>query len=574
MAVDVTIRIAGQAGQGIQSISAIMGKIFTRHGFYVFINQDAESRIRGGHNYDQVRVKSEPVLAIDSRLDYLICLDENAIERDLPHLDQDGIMIYDGTKSEFKSDNPNFFSIPLEQIAMEHGKSKIMLNSVATGAAFALLGFDHQPLLDRLEEEFSIKGLDIVNRNKNSANAGYHYVQKNFKGVSVDKIPPGSFSKKKMLLNGSQAMALGAICAGLKFYSGYPMSPSTPIMEFIASQANEYDIIFEQAEDEIAAINMVIGASFAGARAMTATSGGGFCLMVEAVGLAAMTETPAVIVVAQRPGPATGLPTRTEQGDLNFVIHAAQGEFPRAVLAPGHAEQSFYLMAKAFNLADRYQTPVIVLGDQHLNDSYFTVDNFELDRISIDRGDLVFDDRLPSVKDYKRYAWQESGISPRILPGQSQAVLYADSDEHTEEGHITESSDVRNRMVRKRMRKLDGLRNEMNPPFIYPSKKSDIVLLSWGSLYGASKEAVELLNRDGISAQMMHFSEMFPFTAYPFLSKVKKKTKIFAVESNFNGQFADFFAHETGLPVFHKILKYDGRPFSPQEIVSQVNERI
>ncbi len=574
MAVDVTIRIAGQAGQGIQSISAIMGKIFTRHGFYVFINQDAESRIRGGHNYDQVRVKSEPVLAIDSRLDYLICLDENAIERDLPHLDQDGIMIYDGTKSEFKSDNPNFFSIPLEQIAMEHGKSKIMLNSVATGAAFALLGFDHQPLLDRLEEEFSIKGLDIVNRNKNSANAGYHYVQKNFKGVSVDKIPPGSFSKKKMLLNGSQAMALGAICAGLKFYSGYPMSPSTPIMEFIASQANKYDIIFEQAEDEIAAINMVIGASFAGARAMTATSGGGFCLMVEAVGLAAMTETPAVIVVSQRPGPATGLPTRTEQGDLNFVIHAAQGEFPRAVLAPGHAEQSFYLMAKAFNLADRYQTPVIVLGDQHLNDSYFTVDNFELDRISIDRGDLVFDDRLPSVKDYKRYAWQESGISPRILPGQSQAVLYADSDEHTEEGHITESSDVRNRMVRKRMRKLDGLRNEMNPPFIYPSKKSDIVLLSWGSLYGASKEAVELLNRDGISAQMMHFSEMFPFTAHPFLSKVKKKTKIFAVESNFNGQFADFFAHETGLPVFHKILKYDGRPFSPQEIVSQVNERI
>jgi 2-oxoglutarate ferredoxin oxidoreductase subunit alpha len=574
MAVDVTIRIAGQAGQGIQSISAIMGKIFTRHGFYVFINKDAESRIRGGHNFDQVRINDDPVYAIRDKLDYLICLDENAVELDLPHLDQDGVMIYDGTKSEFKSDNPNYFSIPLEQIALEHGKSKIMVNSVATGAAFALLGFDLQPLLDRLEEEFSIKGLDIVNRNKNSATAGCRYVTENFKGVSVDKIPPGSFSKKKMLLNGSQAMALGAMCAGLKFYSGYPMSPSTPIMEFIASQANEYDIIFEQAEDEIAAINMVIGASFAGARAMTATSGGGFCLMVEAVGLAAMTETPAVIVVAQRSGPATGLPTRTEQGDLNFAIHAAHGEFPRAVLAPGHAEQSFYLMAKAFNLADRYQTPVIVLGDQHLNDSYFTVDNFELNRILIDRGDLVFNDRLPSVKDYKRYAWQETGISPRILPGQSEAVLYADSDEHTEEGHITESSDVRNRMVRKRMRKLDGLRNEMSAPLIYPTKKSDVVLLSWGSLYGASKEAVVLLNRDGISAQMMHFSEIFPFTAAPFITKIKKKSKIFAVENNYSGQFTEFFTKETGLPVFHKILKYDGRPFSPQEIVSQVNERI
>jgi 2-oxoglutarate ferredoxin oxidoreductase subunit alpha len=574
MTVDVTIRIAGQAGQGIQSISAIMGKIFTRHGFYAFINQDAESRIRGGHNFDQVRIKDQPVYAISDRLDYLLCLDENTIEEDLPQLDPDGVMIYDGIKSEFKSDNPNFFPIPLEQIAMQHGKSKIMVNTVATGATFALLGFDLQPLLDRLAEEFSAKGIDIVDRNKNSATAGYRYLQENFKGVSVDTIPPGSFSKKKMLLNGSQAMALGAMCAGLKFYSGYPMSPATTIMEFIASQANEYDIIFEQAEDEIAAINMVIGASFAGARAMTATSGGGFSLMAEALGLAAMTETPAVIVVAQRPGPATGLPTRTEQGDLNSVIHASHGEFPRAVLAPGHAEQSFYLMAKAFNLADRYQTPVIVLGDQHLNDSYFTVDNLEPGTISIDRGDLVFDDRLPSIEDYKRYAWQESGISPRILPGQSQAVLYADSDEHTEEGHITESSNVRNRMVHKRMRKLEGMRNEMSAPLVYPSKKSDVVLLSWGSLYGASKEAVQMLNRNGISAQMLHFSEIFPFTAASFTHKIKKKSKIFAVENNYNGQFAKIFTGETGLPVFHKILKYDGRPFSPQEIVSQVREKI
>jgi 2-oxoglutarate ferredoxin oxidoreductase subunit alpha len=574
MAVDVSIRIAGQAGQGIQSLSAIMGKIFTRHGYYVFINQDAESRIRGGHNFDQVRIKDEAVYAIRDKLDYLICLDENTVERDLPDLEQDGVMIYDGTKSEFRSDNPNYLSIPLEQIALDHGKSKIMVNSVATGAVFALLGFDLQPLSDRLEEEFSIKGSDIVNRNKNSANAGYRYVKENFKGDSIGKIPTGSFSKKKMLLNGSQAMALGAICAGLKFYSGYPMSPATPIMEFIASQADEYNIIFEQAEDEIAAINMVIGASFAGVRAMSATSGGGFCLMAEGLGLAAMTETPAVIVVAQRPGPATGLPTRTEQGDLNFVMHASHGEFPRAVLAPGHAEQSFYLMAKAFNLADRYQTPAIVLGDQHLNDSYFTIDNFELDRISIDRGDLIFDDQLPSGENFKRYAWQKSGISSRILPGQSQAVLYADSDEHTEEGHITESSDVRNRMVRKRMRKLDGLRNEMSAPLIYPPKKSDVVILSWGSLYGASKEAVELLNLGGISAQMMHFSEIFPFTAAPFITKIKKKSKIFTVENNYSGQFTDFFTKETGLSVFDKILKYDGRPFSPQEIVSQVKERI
>ncbi len=574
MAVDVSIRISGQAGQGIQSISAIMGKIFTRHGYYVFINQDAESRIRGGHNFDQIRVKDQPVYAIGDKVDYLICLDGNAVDSDLPDLDENGIMIYDGEKSNFQSGNSHHFSIPLEQFAEQAGKSKIMVNSVATGAAFALMGFELQPLLDRLKEEFAAKGGEVVENNQNSASSGYRYVKNNFKGISANQIPTGPFKKQKLLLNGSQAMALGAICSGLKFYSGYPMSPATPIMELIASVTDQYNIILEQAEDEIAAINMVIGAAFAGVRAMTATSGGGFSLMVEGLGLAGMTETPAVVVVAQRPGPATGLPTRTEQGDLQFVIHASHGEFPRAVLAPGHAEQAFYLMAKAFNLAESYQTPVIVLGDQHLNDSYYTVDHLALDQIPIDRGSIRFDDQISSVKDYKRYAGQETGISPRILPGLSEAVLYADSDEHTEAGHITESADIRIRMVNKRMRKLEGIRRQMASPKISPSKKSDIVLLGWGSIYGAIKETVQLLNHEGIDAQMIHFSEIFPFSAVPFLTNLKKKTKIFAVENNFTGQFADIFTQQTGISIFHKILKYDGRPFAPQEIVKQVKEQI
>ncbi len=574
MSVDVTIRIAGQAGQGIQSISAIIGKVFTRHGFYVFINQDAESRIRGGHNFDQVRVADAPVYALNNTLDYLVCLDGMAVQADLPQLGPEGVMIYDAAKADFESDSPNHFSIPLEQIALENGKSRIMVNSVATGAVFALLGFPLQPLLERLEEQFAAKGGEIVDRNKNSAAAGHRYIQENLKKAPGHTIPCGKFAKKKMLINGSQAMALGAICAGLKFYSGYPMSPSTGVMEFIASRAKDYHIVFEQAEDEIAAANMVIGASFAGARSMTATSGGGFCLMVEAAGLAGMTETPLVVIVAQRPGPSTGLPTRTEQGDLNFVVHASSGDYPRAVFAPRHAEQAFYLVANAFNLAERYQTPIIVLGDQHLNDSYVTVDELDAGRISIDRGKIMSDDRIASTKEYRRYAWHESGISPRILPGQSEAVLYADSDEHTEEGHITESGAVRTRMVEKRMRKLDGLRREMNPPLVYPSRKADVVLLSWGSVYGATKEAVDLLQRDGISVQMMHFSDIYPFPAGPFLKKIKRTARIFAVEQNYSGQFADIFSRETGLKIFHKILKYDGRPFSPQEIVRNVKERI
>ncbi|MFB0505705.1 MAG: 2-oxoacid:acceptor oxidoreductase subunit alpha [Thermodesulfobacteriota bacterium] len=574
MGVDVSIRIGGQAGQGMQSISFIMGKIFTRHGYYVFINQDVESRIRGGHNFNQVRVQEEPVHAISDEVNLLIALDKGTIDQDLSDLIEGGVLIFDGPTTGFTSDNPNHFSMPLEKLATQAGKSKIMVNSVATGAALALLGYDLQSLLVRLEEEFVAKGKEIVANNRESASAGYRYVQENYKGVYPYRIPPTPLKRKKMLLTGSQAMALGAICSGLKFYSGYPMSPSTPIMEFIASISEEYDIILEPAEDEIAAMNMVIGASFGGARAMTATSGGGFCLMVEGLGLAGMTETPIVVVVVQRPGPATGLPTRTEQADLRFTIHAAHGEFPRAVFAPGYPEQAFYTMGKAFNMAERYQTPVIILGDQHFNDSYFTVDELDGRQIRIDRGDIVSGDKIPSVEGYKRYAWGESGISPRILPGQSAAVSYVDSDEHTETGHITESSEVRKRMVLKRMRKLDGISREMGPPEMYPSNDADVVLLGWGSTYGAMKEAVHFMNREGLRAKMLHFSEIYPLPARNFFKKTLKDGKIFAVENNYSGQFADLFSFETGIPISQKILKYDGRPFSPQEIIAQVKEKM
>ena len=574
MPVDITLRIGGQAGQGMQSIASIIGKVFTRCGYYVFINQDVESRIRGGHSFVQVRIKDRPVHAISDTVNLLIAMDNVVIEHDLPDLAEDGVMIFDGEKTGFRSDNPNHFSIPLEGLAKEAGKSRIMENTVATGAAFGLVGFDLQPLLDRLGEEFGRKGPEVVENNRNSAFAGFDYVKKNFKGQNSFVIPAAPMVKKKMLISGSEAMALGAICSGLKFYSGYPMSPSTPIMEFVGSMAEQFNIILEPAEDEIAAINMAIGASFAGVRSMTATSGGGFCLMVEGLGLAGMTETPVVIALIQRPGPATGLPTRTEQSDLNFVIHAAHGDFPRAVFAPGHPEQAFYAMSRAFNMADAYQTPVIVLGDQHLNDSYFTVDELDLGRISIDRGKVVFDDSIPSAKEYKRYALDDSGVSPRILPGQSKAVLYADSDEHTEAGHITESADVRNNMMQKRMKKLEGMRREMEPPEIHPPGESDVLILGWGSTYGAMKEAVEIMNEDGVTCRMAHFCDVYPLVSKGFSDVVARRTKVFSVEANYTGQFAGLFQSETGLPVHHRIAKYDGRPFSPGEIVKEIKSRL
>ncbi len=571
---DISIRIGGAAGQGIQSISSIIARTFVRHDYYVFVNQDFESRIRGGHNFDQVRISNSPVRSVAEQVHILIALDKETIHQDIDCLAGNGTLLFDGEVIDFKSENPNHLSVPFARIASEAGKSKIMINAVATGAAAALLNFGLQPVLDGLQEQFQRKGAETVANNQKSATAGYEYVRRDLKVKPPFKVPSAKLVRRKMLLTGSQAMALGAMASGLKFYSGYPMSPATTIMEFVASQADKYKIVLEQAEDEIAAINMVIGANFAGVRAMTATSGGGFCLMVEALSLAGMSETPVVIVVAQRPGPSTGLPTRTEQADLNLVMHAGHGDFPRAILAPGYPEQALSLMSKAFNLADKYQTPVIVLGDQHFGDAYFTVDELDLGGITIDRGQVLTNQDLPSPLEYKRYAPSESGISPRILPGQTRAVLYADSDEHTADGHITESATVRNQMMRKRMQKLEGLSQEIGPPEFYPSGQAEIVLLGWGSTHGAIKEAVDKLNQNGIAAQMLHYSELFPINPRHLAAAELRKSKIIAVENNFTGQFADLFSNATGLSVDQRILKYDGRPFTSREIVDRIKDMI
>ena len=568
---DLSIRIGGRAGQGVQAVSYALGKVFTRNGYYVLIHQDVESRIRGGHNFAQIRIKDTPVLAIKDNPDVLIALDAQTIAQDLEALAEEGILIFDGEQTGYSSENPNHLSLPLERLATEVGGGKIMANTVATGAALASIGFELQPLLNHLEEQFRDKGRETVERNRASASAGYRHAREHSARHPPQPIPLGPSRDGRLLLSGSEAMAIGAICSGLKFYAGYPMSPATTIMEVVASKAQEYDVVVEPAEDEIAALNMAIGASFAGVRSMTATSGGGFCLMVEALSLAGMTETPVVVAIGQRPGPATGLPTRTEQGDLGFVVHAAHGDFPRAVLAPGNAEQAFYAMGRAFNLADRYQTPVIVLADQYLLDSYFTVDGLDPARITIDRGKIDRDARHGSAQVYKRYAWDPSGVSPRILPGQSEAVLYACSDEHTEEGHITESEQVRTMMVRKRMEKLEGMRGESTPPECHPpSEGSDLVLLGWGSSWGAIREAVDLLRAENIRAEMLHFCDVYPLLREGIPDRIGENTRVIGVESNYTGQFADLFRFETGIPVTERILKYDGRPLSPEEIARQV----
>src|SRR3989339_442259 len=410
---DVEIAIAGAAGQGMQSISFTLGKTFTRQGFFVYVYHDLMSRIRGGLNASILRVKNAPTNSISYTFDILVALDRDAVLGNLKKLKEGGVVIYDGEKIIFEEKESCFFPVPLERLALEAGKDKIMINSVATGAVLALLKWDAAVCNDVIKELFSGKGEEVITNNINAVRAGYDFVAANSGAMSFELITPLA-SRKRLFMTGSESLAIASIASGVKFYAGYPMSPSTAVMEYIAAGANDYKIIYEQSEDEIAAINMVIGASYGGVRALTATSGGGFALMTEGISLAGMTETPVVVILTKRPGPATGFPTRTEQGDLKFAMNAGHGEFARIILAPRTATESFYIMSRAFNLAEEYQVPVIILTDQCFNDSSYTINAADMVIEPINRGNLNF--KWPEDKySYKRYSMNEKGVPAAML---------------------------------------------------------------------------------------------------------------------------------------------------------------
>lgn len=576
---DISIRIGGQAGQGMNSISGLLGKAYVRNGYHVFIHHDVMSRIRGGHNYTQIRLSDRPISGLASRVDILVCLDKNTL--DLYRDNLDGLIVYDdGKVKENAPSGEKYLPLPMERIAEETGGSARMANSVASGALTALTGQPLEPLVALLGEVFREKGEKIIRANEACARRGYEAAKAKMKGPADCPLPSaggaGGKSGQRMLVTGSEAMALGALASNVRVYSAYPMSPATAVMEYLAAKQGEFGLVVEQAEDEISAVNMAIGAFFCGARAMTGTSGGGLALMVEGISLAGMTETPVVILDCQRPAPATGLPTRTEQADLWFVAHCAHGEFPRAILAPGNAEQAFRAVNKAFYLAEKYQTPVFILGDQYLNDSSWTVEPFDLKGLRRGKQSLVPVEKLKGMEPYRyvRYEITESGVSPRLLPGTPGQVLYADSDEHTVEGHITESAEVRKAMVEKRLRKLAGLREEMAGPEIYPDPNAAAYLVCWGSTLEIVKEAVQVLRRDGVDLGYVHFGEVYPLKKDPLPPAIAGKARLIGVENNALGQFCGLLKMETGLRIESQILKYDGRPFTPGELVDRLKSEV
>jgi 2-oxoglutarate ferredoxin oxidoreductase subunit alpha len=567
MPVDFNFMVGGEAGQGVQSVGFLLAKVFARGGYRVFADQDYESRVRGGHNFFRVRVRDSRVGAIAESVDILIALDRDSIELHQAEMADEGIIIFDGEKIKDVGGNGSLFSIPLEKLAKEKAGDTLMTNTVALGAALALVGYDLNILTAALTEHFG-KG-KVADSNISAAEAGYEHAQAEHKG-DVRQLKPIS-DAKQMLLTGNEAISLGAIAAGCKFMAAYPMTPASSIMEYFAAKASDFDLVMVHAEDEIAAVNMAIGAGYAGVRAMTATSGSGFCLMVEGIGLAGITETPVVVIDAQRPGPAVGLPTRTEQGDLQFILHAHHGDFPRAVLAPADVEDAFWVTVKAFNWAEKYQLPVIILTDQHLASSYATVDPFELSQVTIDHG-LLFSEKEDNSSEYMRHRVTKSGISPRALPGLGKALVVTDCDEHDEEGHLTEDAVERISQVQKRLRKLFSLKQEIGEPRQYGPKKAETTLIGWGSTYGAIHEAVDILRQGGTSVNMLHLNELWPFPVEAVKDVLSRTRNSYVIENNATGQLARLIKAETGRDASGQILKFDGRPFTPAYIAEAVRK--
>ncbi|MBT5023596.1 2-oxoacid:acceptor oxidoreductase subunit alpha [Candidatus Woesearchaeota archaeon] len=558
--------IGGPAGAGIKVTGLILSKTFSRLGLNVFGYTEYPSLARGGHNNFNVHV-SKNKKSIAKKLDVLIALDKNTIELHKDKMSSSGIIIYDPAKIEnIEFPNIQTLPLPLKEVATECG-SALAQNTVALGATMALIGIELDTLNSVIENVFSKKA-KIVDVNISAAKKGYELVKE--KNISLNCLTDELKEKiePKLLISGNEAISLGAIQAGCKFYAAYPMTPASSILHFMAGKAREFDFIVKQTEDEIAAINATIGASYAGVRAMTATSGGGFCLMTEGLGLAAESETPIVIVNAMRPGPSTGMPTWTDQSDLRFVSHASQGEFLSVVIAPCDMKDCFYETMNAFNIAENYQIPVIVLTDKLLSESYGTVDELDVNRIGIDRGVI---ESTTSSYGGKRYLFTDTGVSPRIIPGAVDGIHVATGNEHDEYGEIDASSENRVKMQDKRYRKLESLQKIIPLPKVYGSESGEVGIICWGSTKLSALDAQEKLEKLGYNVGVVCFKYILPFPDSEDVRKILKRfNKLIMVEANYTGQFLGMFRENLLIDVDDKLLKYDGRPIYPEEIVEKV----
>jgi 2-oxoglutarate ferredoxin oxidoreductase subunit alpha len=576
------IGIGGAAGQGVATPGDIFAKIFSRRGLNLNAYNAYQSIIRGGHTFLTIRTGPDKVTNMGDRIDLLIPLNQDTMDRHLKLLNSGAACLYnsDTIKPGPAAEGVQLCPLPISELA-DITRNKVAQNTIAIGAGLHMMGIGFKALNDVLQEQFQKKGDAVIAENVSVARAGYDYATAHFTAFPN---PLPQTENRCAILSGNIALAMGGAAAGVKFYCAYPMSPSTGVLHWMAAHARKAGIMVRQVEDEIGVVNMAIGAAHAGVRSMCATSGGGFALMSEGLGMSAMMETPVVVINCQRAGPSTGVPTKTEQGDLWQMLGAAFGDYPRVIAAPLDIGDCFKLIPEIFNIADRFQCPGLVLCDLLLSEGRLSVHPKDLDfNPPIDRGELITNNNgsapsVPTNGSYKRYKITASGVSPRALPGVPGYVHTVATDEHMEDGVLISDEFTnpikRREMMEKRMRKVNGIEAAVPPPVLSGPRNADVTLIGWGSTKGVIEEACEILNEDGISANQLQIRWLVPLHGNAILEILKASRHVIIVENNYSGQFARYLRSETSFVASGHIRKYDGEPFMPHHIVEAVKEQL
>jgi len=577
---EFTVGIGGAAGDGLDKSGDTLAKSVSRLGLHVCAYNSYQSIIRGGHIWLRVRIAEEKAYSHGDHLNLLIALNQDTVERHAREVESGGAVLYNSDRftceTSLLRDGVVGLPVPVNEITKPLGRVlPIMQNTVLLGALIYLVRLEFDSTVGVLADTFGHKGQAVIDQNVKILRGGFDYAKEHFVPLMKDA---WKFSRiRRPFVTGNELFALGAVMAGCKFYSAYPMTPASSILHWMASHGEKCGVVVKQCEDELAVVNMAIGAGHAGVRAMCGTSGGGFALMTEAIGMAGMIEAPVVVVEVQRGGPSTGIPTKTEQGDLNQVFGASQGDFPRVIIAPLETYDCFWCTVEAFNLAEKYQLPVLIISDLLVSEHPETIepDDLRYD-VPIERRELVTE--WPSGNGrYKRYANTSSGVSPRVLPGTEGAEYVAATDEHDEEGilisDVFTSPPVRRKIMEKRMKKMELVLKDIKAPVLEGPADAAVTLVGWGSTGGVIREARQLLAAEGIKTNQLQIKYLNPFHSKEVTEILRKSKKIICVEVNYSGQFARFLRAETGITVHDKILKYDGEPFEPR-IISEEVKRI
>lgn len=578
---NVIVRIAGAAGDGIQSTGELLGKTCSRMGLHVMAYNSFQSAIRGGHVWLQMSIGADKQLDHGEEPEVVLLFNKTSPAVHVPDVKSGGMVFYNAgsiKKEEIESirSDVQYYALDFKAMTDEAGLTNVnsvMINVMLAGALVEALNLDPKVTLEFIKHKFQKKGDEIVNLNHSIFNLGYEWTKKNAKRLDLEL--KGN-NKPKLFMSGNDAIGMGLVAGGMKFYAAYPMSPATGILHYVSTLAHSEKLIIKQVEDELAAINWAIGAGNAGVRAATGTAGGGFCLMVEAQGLAAMMEAPVVTVLVQRGGPSTGVPTKQEQADINLAM-SGNGEFPKFILAPKDLEDAFYQSARALNIAEKYQVPVILMSDFFLSEHFETVDDFDFSKITIERGKLTTE--WNSNEKYKRYSYTEDGISPRVRPGTPGAMYTVVSDEHNEYGHVMSDIEAglpharaeRIKMHSKRMRKIQTMieNGDAKPPVLEGDSNADITFVTWGSTYAYAKSAIKLLADQGVKVNQLHFTDIYPIPKDSTLAILKKCKRLISVEANMCNSLCRQILAETGFEINEHINRWDGEPFTGEYIVKE-----